>query len=103
MAPFQDKYLTSYVMALVMFALSLNICEIFSRIIKCRKSELRMECQGQVDERKLRHSTGNIGIHIGIYFRILATWQQTFTQNVTQIQTYKQGGDYRQNLQRRFT
>ena len=41
--------------------------------------------QGQgVQERDLRHSTRNVRIHISDFFsEFLATWQQTFRQNVT--------------------
>ena len=35
-APFNGKYPTFCVMAIVMFALSLTICEIFAKLIKCR-------------------------------------------------------------------
>ena len=52
-------------MAIVMFALSLTVCEIFSKQEKCQNCDLENECQGQgVEERDLRHSTGNLRMHI---------------------------------------
>ena len=42
---------------------------------------LENEGQGQeVEERNLRHSTGNVRFHVGDFFIIFATWQHTFTQ-----------------------
>ena len=46
MAPFDSKYMTSYLMALVMFgdfALSVTIYEIFAKQIKCPKFDLKMK------------------------------------------------------------
>ena len=56
-----------------------------NKIIKCKKSvELENEdqCQG-VEEHDLHLLTGNVRIHIGEFFRIIATWQHTFMQKVT--------------------
>ena len=52
-------------MAIVMLAPSLTICEIFTNDEKCQKFDLENEGQEQVDERDLRHSTGNVRIHRG--------------------------------------
>ena len=48
MAPFDDKYPTSYPMAKVMFALSATICEIFANQVKYQKFYLENEgqCRG---------------------------------------------------------
>ena len=53
-------------MAIVIFALSVNVCEIFVKQEKLRKCDLENEvkCQG-VEERNLRHSTANIRFHMG--------------------------------------
>ena len=108
-APFDGKYLTSYMMAIVMFALSLTICEIFTKIIKYQSFDLENEGQGQeVEERNLRHSTGNIRLHIGEFFRILTTCEYMFTQTGYTHTLQEMGHgyhnyhDYRQNLQIRF-
>ena len=37
MTPFDGNYLTFYLMSMVILALSLTICEIFAKIIKCQK------------------------------------------------------------------
>ena len=108
MAPFDAKYLTSYLMAIVMFALSLTVYETFANQEKCHKFDLENEgyCQG-VEKLDLRHATESIFIES----RILATWQHTFTKKDTYLHahthTHKhtprdRGDDYRQNLQRRF-
>ena len=77
-------------MAIVMFAVSLTKYEIFANYEKCQNFELENECQG-VEERDLRHSTGNVQIHIGDFFRILATWEPTFMQKVTHTHNEKHG------------
>ena len=52
-----------YLMAIVMFALSLTICEKFVK-------SFNIENEGQgVEERNLRHSTGNVRIHTGDFFQ----------------------------------
>ena len=43
MAPFDGKFETSYLMAIVMRALSLTIYEIFANQIKCKKLTLKMK------------------------------------------------------------
>ena len=48
-----------------MFAF-LTVCEIFAKEEKIQKFDLENEDYGEgVEERYLRHSTGNIEIHIG--------------------------------------
>ena len=57
------NYLTSYLTAIVMFPLSLNVYEIFANQEKC---QIDLENEGQgVEERNLRHSTRNVRIPIG--------------------------------------
>ena len=57
----------------------LSVCDIFAKQEKCRYFELEKEGQGrEVEERDLRHSTGNVPFHIGDFFRILAAWEHTF-------------------------
>ena len=69
MASFKGKYITSYLMTMVMFALSLTIYEIFENQIKCKMFYLKNEGQGQVGKRDLRHSTGNVRIFIGNFLQ----------------------------------
>ena len=59
MAPFDGKYMTSYLMATVTFALSHTIYEIFTKQMKCQKFYLENEGRGG-EKRDLRHSTGNV-------------------------------------------
>ena len=41
----------------------------------------RLSCAATLKERNLRHSTGNVEVHIDDFFsRILASWEHTFTQ-----------------------
>ena len=43
--------------------------------------DLENEGQGQsVEERNLRHSTANVQIHIGDFFRILFIWQHVYAK-----------------------
>ena len=90
----------------VMFALSLTVCEIFANYEKCQKFDLENLGLGQgIAELDLGQSTGNVGIHIGI-FRILAIWEQTLTQKVTHGHIHKarnRGEDNWPNLQSRFS
>ena len=80
-APVDSKDLTSYLIAMLVFALSVTICEMFTEIIKFKKNYHDNEGQGQEFElRDLRHSTGNVRLHIGELFWILATRRQTFAQ-----------------------
>ena len=73
----------SYLIAIVMIALSFPVCEIVAKQEKYQNDDLENEGQ-EVEERDLRISIGNVRIHIAdICFRILATWEYTFTQNVT--------------------
>ena len=66
---------------IVMFALSLIVCKIFSKIIKCQVFILKMKIKVKgVYERDLRHLTGNVRSHTSDYFRILATQQHRFMQ-----------------------
>ena len=54
--------------------------------------------EGQDQGWDLHHSTGHVQIHIGVFFRILATWQHTFTQKVTHKHTARnRHADLRQN------
>ena len=73
----------SYLIAIVMIALSFPVCEIVAKQEKYQNDDLENEGQ-EVEERDLRISIGSVRIHIAdICFRILATWEYTFTQNVT--------------------
>ena len=80
-ASFDGKSPTSYLMAIVMFALSLTVYEIFTEIY------LKNEGQGQWVE------NGTCAIRLEmfdslyvIFFRILAIWEQTFAQKVRHTQ-----------------
>ena len=66
-------------MAIVMFAPSLTVCEIFAKQDKCQNFDLENESHA-VKGRDWCHSTGNIRIHITYFFRIIATWEHSFTQ-----------------------
>ena len=45
---------------------SLTVCEIFAKQEKCQTFNLDNKVQGQrVEERDLRHSTENVGMHTG--------------------------------------
>ena len=50
-APFCGRYTTSYLMAIVMFALSLTICKIYAKLIKCQNFDLENEGQSQEEEK----------------------------------------------------
>ena len=66
--------MTSYLMAIVTFALSLTVCEVFAKQEKFQNFGFANEGQG-VEEQDLHHSTGNVEIHIGeFFFRIVVTW-----------------------------
>ena len=71
MALFDGKYMTSYLMVIVMFTLSLTSCEVFAKIIQCQVFTLKMTVKFRVEEQDLRHFSGKVLIHIGEIFRIL--------------------------------
>ena len=48
--PFDGKYMTSYLMVIVIFALSLTVCEIFAKQGKCQNFD--PENEGQVQAGK---------------------------------------------------
>ena len=64
LAPFDGKYLTSYLMALVMLALSLTICEIFAKILQCQSFDLEDEGHGQGVE----ELGWNVRFYIAVFF-----------------------------------
>ena len=75
---FDGKYRTSYLIAIVMFALYLAVCKIFAKQEKCLIFDLKTEGQGQeVEEGHLHRSTQNVRIQIGDLF-----------QNFTYLPTY---------------
>ena len=74
-----------------MFALFLTVYEIFAPQEKLQNVNLEIGGHGQgVEERDLRHSTRIIRFHIGDFFRIIATWEHTFTQKVTHTHTHSE-------------
>ena len=69
-----------YVISIVMFALSLTKCEIFTKLIKRRKLDVENESQDeQEDNWDLYHLTRNVRFHMR-FFKMLATWEHAFTQ-----------------------
>ena len=63
---FNGKYATFYLLAIVTFALSLTIYEIFANREKCKNIDLKNEGQVHgVEKRNLRQSIRNVLIHIG--------------------------------------
>ena len=73
-----------------MFALSLTVCE--------KKANTLIDSEDQsekVEERDLRHATGNVRIHVGdFFFRILAVWEHNITQKVIHGQTHSERQAY---------
>ena len=95
-APIDGKCPNSYLMAIVVFALSLIIYDIFVNQEKWKKIDFENEGQVQgVAKQDLHHSTRNVWIHIAQFFRILATREHTFTQKVAHTHCDRQGYDYR--------
>ena len=47
MAPFDGKYLISYLIAIVMFALLLTIYKIFTKRVKCQKFDLKNDLKNE--------------------------------------------------------
>ena len=94
MAPFDCKYLISYLMAIVTFALALTICEIFVKIIKCQKFwqwKWRSRSRSRRTE-LVPFDWKCLNPYSWIFFRILVIWQHTFTQKVTHTQVHTQTG-----------
>ena len=57
----ESPYMTFDLKAIVMFAISLTVDDIFANQIKCPMFDLENEGQGQRGEKSdLRHSTGNV-------------------------------------------
>ena len=75
MAPFDGKYTTSYLVAMVMFTPSLTVCEIFVKQEKCQNFDIENEGRGQgIENLDLRHPTRNFRLHIAdFFFRIAVT------------------------------
>ena len=67
MTLFHCKFMTSYLMATVMFPLSLTVCEIFAHTKNAKHFTLKMKVK---DEKNidLCHSTGIVRIHIVDFF-----------------------------------
>ena len=89
--------MTSYLMALVMFASSLTIYKIFAKQIKYQKFDLEKEDRDQVDEKEdLRHSTENVLLRIGDFVsefqlrRKILLHKRSHTQCDTGVDVYKQ-------------
>ena len=78
LAPFDGKYMTSYVMAIIMFASDLTIYEIFAKHIKCKTVDLENELRSR--RRKKRDLTGNVRSCIVDFLRISVTWTNMFAQ-----------------------
>ena len=68
--------MTLYLMAIVLFALSLSPFTSYLQIanqIKCQKFDLENEGQDQEEEKlDLHHLTGNVRFYISAFFRIIA-------------------------------
>ena len=98
MAPFDGKYLTSYLMAIVMFALSITIK--FARNLQNKKNAttFTLKVKVKVKEYKkweLCHLSGNVQTHIGEFchnFTYLATYiyvkSNTQTHACTHVHTH---------------
>ena len=70
--------MTSYLMAVVMFALSLTVCLIFVTQEKCKKFDLENEVHVQGVENWICAIRFEIVDSMQvIFFRILATWEHT--------------------------
>ena len=54
------KYITSYLIAITMFALFVIIYEIFANQIKCQKFDLENEDKGEGEKRDRCHLTDNV-------------------------------------------
>ena len=83
MVPFDGKYMTSYLMTIVMFGPSVTIYKLSANQINCQKLDLENEDHGQEGEKwDMLQSTANVLIYfyIGDFFIILAPRQHTFTQ-----------------------
>ena len=59
--------MTSYLMAIVMFALAITIYKIFTKQIKCQTQENVSQGQG-VEKRDLCHLTENVRFYIADFF-----------------------------------
>ena len=72
-----------------MFALSRNVCEIFANQEKMSQTFTMNKGQAQgVEKWDLRHSTNNVRIQMGEFFKIVATWEHTFMQKATRTHTH---------------
>ena len=66
MASFDGRYMTSYSIAIVIFALSFTIYEIFANQIKCEKFDLDNESQAQAGE--MREFALRLAVHFDDFF-----------------------------------
>ena len=77
-------------MAIVMSALFLTVCKMFAKQENCQNVDLENEGQGQgVEKHCLSHSTRNVRIHIGDFFKkMLATWEHVYAKRHTHRHTH---------------
>ena len=81
MTPFDRKYMTSYLIAIEKFALSLTFYEIFAKQIKCQKVwPWIWRSRSRIRKNWLLPFEWNCSIPYRWFFRILATWEHTFMQ-----------------------
>ena len=66
-APFVGKFMTLFLTATLMFALSLTIYDVIAILENCQNFDLENESQG-LKEWDLRHSTGNVRICFDDFF-----------------------------------
>ena len=79
--PFDGKYLTSYLMAIVMFAQFLAICEIFTKLINAKRLTLKMKVK--IKKEKNWTCANQLKMFDPIYvifFTIVAAWEHMFRQ-----------------------
>ena len=91
-APFDCKYPTFYLIAIVMFALYLTVYEIFADEENFQNNYLENEGQGQrAEERDLRHSIRNVRIHASECFQICSYIRTYVYENgYTHIHTHRE-------------
>ena len=88
LAPCDGKYISSYLMTIVMFVLSLNVYKIFSKQEKCQNWPWKWRSWSRSRGTVLAPFAGYVRIHIGNFFIILATWEHTFKQTLTYTSTH---------------
>ena len=98
MTLFDDKYIISYFIAVVMFAPSFTLCEIFAKIIKCQVWPWKWRSNWRWRKTGLEPFDGNVRFHIGDISLNFSWMQKVLAFKVCNLWNVGQGHDVQLSL-----